>query len=224
MPELSRRSQLQRREATRAALLDAAIDVLIECGHANLTTEAIVHRAGVTRGAHAHYFDSKADLLVQALDRLLDKIADNTARASTPLPEGTIEAYGALLDQLWDIHRGPLFTATIELHVAARTDTNLREHVRRFDRELTMRLLVEGIKTTPTLAALPEFESVFTTAMAAMRGAALFCFTAKPATVNRTWISIRAQLMQAARTQISATPPRSPTTPTNHAHCLTSKW
>lgn len=204
MPEPSRRSQLQRREATRAALLDAAIDVLIERGHANLTTEAIVHRAGVTRGAHAHYFDSRADLLVQALDRLLDKLADDAADTRPPLPAESLEGYGVLLDHLWAVHRGPLFTAAIELHVAARTDVDLRDHVRRFDRELTMRLLLEGAKSIPALVAAPDFESVFITAMAAIRGAALLGFTASPATVERTWISVRSELISAAHVHLAA--------------------
>lgn len=199
VPELSRRSQLERRESTRAALLDAAIDVLIKHGRVNLTTDAVVRRAGVTRGAHAHYFDSKADLLVQALDRLLDKIADDATRTLSSLPDGAMESYEILLDHLWAIHRGPLFTAAIELHVAARTDSDLRGHVQRFDRELTMRLLVEGAKIVPALIALPNFESVFATAMAAIRGVALLGFTASPATVDRTWAGVRSELIRAAQ-------------------------
>lgn len=198
VPKPSRRTQLERREATRNALLDAAVAVLVERGHANLTTEAIVHRAGVTRGAHAHYFESKPDLLVQALDRLLDKIAED-ARTRSPSPAETPELdYEQLLDHLWSIHRGPLFTAAIELHVAARTDQDLRRHVRRFDRELTRRLLADSSEAVPAILSRPEYESAFVTAMAAMRGVALLGFTASPATVDRTWSAVRSELVQAA--------------------------
>src|SRR5215207_7287470 len=71
-----RRTQAERRAATRRALLDATLDVLAEVGYSNLTTGHVVARAGVTRGAQAHYFATKADLVVQALRHLTDRLID----------------------------------------------------------------------------------------------------------------------------------------------------
>lgn len=52
-------TQAERRESTRAALLDAARALFTEKGFAATGREEIAERAGVTRGALYHHFDSK---------------------------------------------------------------------------------------------------------------------------------------------------------------------
>src|SRR5712675_230963 len=66
-PGRGRRTQAERRAATRTALLDAAIDCLVAEGYANTTTRRIAERAGLTPGALQHHFVSKAELLGQAI-------------------------------------------------------------------------------------------------------------------------------------------------------------
>jgi AcrR family transcriptional regulator len=57
-----RRTQSERRAATRGALIAAARELFAEHGFAGVSREEIVERAGVTRGAMYHYFASKEDL------------------------------------------------------------------------------------------------------------------------------------------------------------------
>ena len=68
-----RRTQEERSAATRAKLLDATIDCLIELGYAGTTTTLIAERAGVSRGAQLHHFPSK-DALYRAV--VLDSFGD----------------------------------------------------------------------------------------------------------------------------------------------------
>src|SRR5215471_3557154 len=65
MPEAARapRTQQQRRDETRRALLDAAVESLIDVGFARTTTLEVQRRADVSRGALLHHFPSKAELL-----------------------------------------------------------------------------------------------------------------------------------------------------------------
>lgn len=59
---VARRTQSERRAATRGALVAAARELFAEHGFAGVSREEIVERAGVTRGAMYHYFTSKEDL------------------------------------------------------------------------------------------------------------------------------------------------------------------
>ncbi|MFX0578904.1 TetR/AcrR family transcriptional regulator [Nocardia nepalensis] len=199
-----RRSQAERRAATRAALLEATVDSLVKYGYANLTTGAIVKAAGVTRGAHAHYFTSKADLMVQALDYLAEQISVDVEKTISPVVSTSIDDYEALIDRLWEIHQGPLFTAALELWVASRTDPELQTHLRRFNRELMAHLALLAARYVPTLVAIPNFQEKFVTAMAAMRGIAMLTFSASPTTVERTWAAVRSELIEAGRVDLGA--------------------
>src|SRR4051812_47869831 len=61
-PSSQRRTQAQRRESTRAALLQAGRKLFAEHGYDAVAAEEIVTEAGVTRGALYHHFDGKAGL------------------------------------------------------------------------------------------------------------------------------------------------------------------
>ena len=63
-----RRSQVERRAATRRELLDAAEALIAERGFAQASLSAIADRAGVSKGAVYHHFQSKDDLLLALLD------------------------------------------------------------------------------------------------------------------------------------------------------------
>src|SRR5438046_3089875 len=64
-----RMTHVQRREATRAALLDAAARVFIERGFAGSSVEAISEAAGYTRGAFYAHFRTKEELFAELLQQ-----------------------------------------------------------------------------------------------------------------------------------------------------------
>src|SRR5215468_10776770 len=80
------RTQQQRREETRRALLDAAVQSLIEVGFARTTTLEVQRRADVSRGALLHHFPSKAMLLVAAVDHLAEMRAQEMKAFASQLP------------------------------------------------------------------------------------------------------------------------------------------
>lgn len=64
-----RRTQEERREATRDALLSAAVALIADGGIEAATLADVAERAGVTKGALVHHFDNKETLLDAALER-----------------------------------------------------------------------------------------------------------------------------------------------------------
>lgn len=76
----SRRSQRERSDATRNALIGAARSLFTERGYDAVSTEEIVRVAGVTRGALYHHFGGKAQLLEAVYERLEAESTERVAR------------------------------------------------------------------------------------------------------------------------------------------------
>lgn len=62
-------------ERTRESILDAAQALILDHGYGSTTVDAVVTRAGVTKGAFFHHFRSKADLARALVERyaLMDR-------------------------------------------------------------------------------------------------------------------------------------------------------
>ena len=173
-----RRTQEERRATTRAALLNATIDCLIEYGYAGTTTTRVVERAGVSRGAQVHHFPTKAALVAEAIGYLAELRAGEMEQALAKLPEGR-ERTLAALDLLWKVHTGPLFQASLELWVAARTDRELRERLLPIERTVNARL-IEGGQTFFGVEPDDELGTRIVTALSAIRGLAMGAILLKP--------------------------------------------
>ena len=121
---MTRRTQADRRAETQRRLLDATIEGLTEHGYARMSTNDIVKRAGVSRGALVHHFPTKAQLAVAALDRWLDdRLLEFEATFAALRPEE--RRADVAIDVLWEMFQGPTEIAWLELTVAARTDPDL---------------------------------------------------------------------------------------------------
>lgn len=135
MTETAHRTQAQRREQTRTALLDATIDCLVELGYARTSVQEICARARVSKGAVQHHFTTKAELMATAVEHLTNRLRRELATSLDELPGGGT-GVAAAIDLLWRGYSGTLATAVTELWVAARTDPELRAAIRPVDRAL----------------------------------------------------------------------------------------
>ena len=77
-----RRTQADRSNATRAALLASGRALFAEKGFAGTAREEIVERAGVTRGALHHHFGTKQDLFAAVFEVLERELAARIATAA----------------------------------------------------------------------------------------------------------------------------------------------
>jgi AcrR family transcriptional regulator len=114
----------ERSETTRGALLGAARELFTEHGYAGVSTEEIVRRAGVTRGALYHHFRDKQDLFRAVFEAIEQEMAERVAAAAVTEPdpwERQRLATGAFLDNCLDpaVQRIALTDAPSVLGLAA---------------------------------------------------------------------------------------------------------
>ncbi len=133
--------------ARRAALLDAAIEVLAREGARGLTFRAVDAEAGVPIGTASNYFANRDDLLSQVArrfyDRLLpgavasmEEVAGRTDRATvTQLMRGIVErvsefrsGYLALLELRLEATRRPELRIQLTERIRADIDANIENH------------------------------------------------------------------------------------------------
>lgn len=146
-PAVTRVSQEERTRLMRARLLEATVECLVEHGFAGTSTTLVSERAGVSRGAQLHHFPTKNDLVVAAVEHLTEVRGQELAVAASRLPQG-VRRTRAVLQMLGDHFTSPVFTAALELWVAARTDPGLlgavaplEQKVGRDTHRLTVQLL-----------------------------------------------------------------------------------
>jgi AcrR family transcriptional regulator len=120
--------QEERTRAMRQRLLDATVECLVERGWSGTSTTLVSRRAGVSRGAQLHHFPTKNDLVLAAVEHLSEARGEELLNAAANLPRGRRRTR-AVLEMLADHFTGPVFSAALELWVAARTDESLRAAV-----------------------------------------------------------------------------------------------
>jgi AcrR family transcriptional regulator len=195
-PRRRRRTQEERSATTRAALLDATIDCLVEYGYANLTTTRVVERAGVSRGAQVHHFPTKAELVSEAVRHLAAKRVEEFLQTMPQLPRSEERRVSRILDLIWEVHTSPLFEAALELWVAARTDPELRASLTAVEQDVSQTVASAGPSLFPELASRPHFQTDVDSAMAAIRGLALLRFTDDRKDIERRWRRTKRRMME----------------------------
>jgi AcrR family transcriptional regulator len=190
-----RRTQEERSAATRRALLDATIEVLVEDGYANLSTTKVAARAGVTRGAQVHHFPTRTALVTEAVQHLTVLCVESMLKEIGKVKAGG-DLIGDGLDLLWATFRGPLFQAVFQLGTASAAEPELKESLAILDRVTT------GIvrDTIPTVfgehAARAGFEDVIFTVINTLSGLALnYRVSGRgEAELAQRWLRTKAQL------------------------------
>ncbi len=99
-----RRTQHQRRESTRAALLAAAAGAVVDTGPSTGVAD-IARRAGVSSGALQHHFETKADLLVAVVEVGWNDLIERSVSVQRNAPP--IDRIAALVASTWDAYLEP---------------------------------------------------------------------------------------------------------------------
>jgi AcrR family transcriptional regulator len=127
--------QEERTRIMRQRLLEATVDCLVEQGWSGTSTTLVSQRAGVSRGAQLHHFPTKDDLVLAAVEHLTERRGEELREAASQLPTGKRRTR-AVLEMFADHFTSPVFTAALELWVAARTDEALHGAVVRLEQRV----------------------------------------------------------------------------------------
>ncbi|MEU5696312.1 TetR family transcriptional regulator [Actinosynnema sp. NPDC020468] len=149
------RRQADRTRETRRKLMEATVECLVDRGWAGTTTTVVAELAGVSRGAQLHHFRTRGELVAAAVEHLGAESVAHLRDRAAQVGGSTAAVVGLIAD----FYASDLFTAALELWVAARTDPDLRTVVVplevRLGRE-THRLAVELLDADETRPGVRE--------------------------------------------------------------------
>lgn len=173
-----RRTQAERSAETRARLLDATIESLVEHGYAGTTTVAVCERAGVSHGSLLHHYRTRDRLLGAALEALYARLREPVLAALAELPEGEARVE-ALVELMWSAFGAPEFKAVVELWLAAANQPGVGWTVWPEARAFDDAIQPLAAQLFPEVAArLPDFPLYFSLLFQVMQGMGL---------ANATW-------------------------------------
>ena len=129
--QLAQRSHA--RAAAEDALLDAAERLLVEVGHAGITTRRLAEEAGVNHGLVHYYFGSNENLLARALERFTERLVERQ-RALYAGDEPFVEKWRTAMRYLMS-EDVSYQKAWLELQALAWNDADLRTRLARVNAE-----------------------------------------------------------------------------------------
>lgn len=172
MATTERRTQAERRESTRTALLEATIASLVELGYTRTTTTEVVRRAGLSQGALFKHFPTKGDLVAAATTRLFDDLIEDFNRAFSAAAAHEDVAVVAIR-RLWRVFCAPELLAVYRLYVEAPFDDELMAALVPVVKRHEERVVARASEIFPELGASTETLALFTSMLFAMQGMAL---------------------------------------------------
>jgi AcrR family transcriptional regulator len=142
--------------ATRARLIDAAMDVLQIKGYDQLSLHEVARVAQMTTGAVQHHFGSKAALMMEVLGHLVDKLEQNN-NFWPPAEWPARRRADHFVRQAWlQFYSQPRFAAAWSAYLAARDDAVMTAHIVERRSLLAERLSERMRQSFPELEAWPD--------------------------------------------------------------------
>lgn len=203
-----RRTKAESRASTRLAILDAAVDLLIDEGYAHLTTRRVSERAGVAQSTQMFHFPTRESFLLEALGRVAQRMTEEALDGIAFDAMRDPERREALLDQAWAAFSSPVARAATELWVASYNEPELAAAMRQLEGDVASLVSGAASSTLPELAEDPRFGAMLDAAIALMRGLALSLPVAGAEATEARWRAIKPLLLEGAATLLDARAPR----------------
>jgi AcrR family transcriptional regulator len=165
-------SHAARSAATQAQILDAGIEVVRAKSFSAATMFEVAKAAGVTPGALQHHFGSKAELMMQLLERAIESIPDRDVRRSWPKPTDSLSRRASgFVRALWaGAYEPPRFLVAWGIYFGSVGDAETLKRVVVVRARLRTMLRRRFIQTFPELVGAPRLEAFIDFVLSSLRG------------------------------------------------------
>ncbi len=191
-------TRAHQREATRSALIDATIDVLVEEGYGGLTTRRVAERAGVAQSTLMHHFETRDALITEAIPRIAAQLA------SDALEQIDLEALrdpkhrGAVLDAAWREFTSKPALAAATLWAAAWSEPELASTLHEVELRLNPIISSTAGALIPDLPSDPRFPALIDASISLIRGLVMAIPVSGRDEVKARWATIKPLILAAA--------------------------
>jgi AcrR family transcriptional regulator len=192
------RTRAQQRDATRAAIVAAAADCLVEDGYAAWTTRRVAERAGVAQSTLMHHFPARETLLIEAVERLAWGLAQEALATLDLTALRDRKHRGKVLDQAWKEFTSPQALAAAQLWTAAWSEPKLAAALNELEERITTILMTTANALFPDEAGAPEFPAMIDAAVMVIRGLVMAIPINGRTAVDARWEAIKPLLDAAA--------------------------
>lgn len=174
-PRVPRGPNAERRAATRAKIMEAAVRCLAEFGYAATSTPLVARLAKVSRGSLLHQFPTKVDLMLGVAEYASKARGAVVREQLSPYPDGP-ERFLQGVDAVWASLQQPAAIALMEITIATRSDPELAERYPQFAIDQEAALHRARGRMADYLGAperLPEIDALAHLTRAALQGLAM---------------------------------------------------
>jgi AcrR family transcriptional regulator len=98
---------------TRARVIRAAVECILEEGFYRASSNRIAERAGLTWGVIQYYFGTRENLLLAVVQHSVDRLRDTLSGAEVT-GDTTEQRLDSLADAVWAVYRRPEFLAYLQ--------------------------------------------------------------------------------------------------------------
>jgi len=174
-PRVPRGPNAERRAATRAKIMEAAVRCLAEFGYAATSTPLVAKLAKVSRGSLLHQFPTKTDLMLAVAQHASAARGAKVRETLAPYPDSP-ERFLHGVDAVWASLHEPAAIALMEVTIAARSDPDLAARYPQFADDLEASLHRARVRMAEYLGVpdrLEEIEAVAHLTRVALNGLAM---------------------------------------------------
>lgn len=167
-----KRQRADKREITRARVIDATYTCLVKYGYAGTTTALIASTAGVSQGSVFGHFGAKDDLMIACVEESFARFMAESSVQILALATEEKPSMSHIVEVLWERFQGPTMQAMRELMMASRTHDGLAAALLLIDESARESSLQLAALILPDLADHPRFSAFVLLTTITLNGAA----------------------------------------------------